>query len=112
MKKYFTEYRLNFRRRLEEEGYSDELLEEHLRKIAFFQHERLIHLLVTILFALMTLITILAFIFLKRISLLILGLLFLGLTIPYISHYYFLENNTQQLYKDYDDLMEAKHSGK
>ena len=32
---------------------------------------------------------------------LLLTVLFLGLVIPYISHYYFLENSVQALYKMY-----------
>lgn len=108
MRKYFSEYRRYFRKRLEEEGFSEELLREHLDKISFFQHERLIHLLVTILFALMTLAAILAFLFLEYLPLALLSLLFLCLTVPYIRHYYFLENQTQELYKDYDELLKKK----
>ena len=38
----------------------DEVLKEHLVQISFFQHERLIHLIVTVLFALMEIISIVA----------------------------------------------------
>ncbi len=84
----------------------DMIIEEHLIKINFFMHERLVHLLVTILFALMTLITF--FYFLNNISLGI-GLLlfmFIVLLIPYIYHYYYLENSVQYMYKQYDKLKE------
>lgn len=72
--------------------------------ILFFQHERLIHLLVTMLFALLTfgsLVTFLATGFLPVIALFV---LFLALLIPYIFHYYHLENGVQQLYDLYDQL--------
>jgi len=46
------------------------------------------------------------FVFLITESILILPLiiLFIGLLIPYIWYYYFLENNVQKLYYIYNDL--------
>lgn len=79
---------------------------ELLIQIGFFQHERLIHLIVTVLFALMT---ILVFILgMTEFSLWTGGLLLLllALLIPYIRHYYLLENGTQKLYQYYDKLEE------
>ena len=75
-----------------------------LVNISFFQHERLIHLIVTALFALMTVLGLL--LFLQQPSFLTLGLegLFLALLIPYIVHYYYLENGVQKLYTFYDRL--------
>lgn len=109
MRKYFTKYRAYITRQLEcDDNDWDKILTEHLDKIAFFQHERLIHLLVMILFALMSLITIIAFVVTGIIGLLILGIMFLGLTIPYIYHYYFMENQTQELFKDYDKILKKK----
>ena len=67
------------------------IIQNHLIKLSFFQHERLIHLLVTILFALLTM---LSFIFLfinPTIPTALLTGLFFVLLIPYIFHYYFLE---------------------
>jgi hypothetical protein len=37
-------------------------------------------------------------------SLIPLAVLLLALLIPYIKHYYFLENTVQALYKDYDAI--------
>ena len=65
-----------------------------LIQIQFLQHERLIHLIVTVLFALLTVIT--------EPLLLALTALFLILLIPYIRHYYILENGVQKLYEYYD----------
>lgn len=75
-----------------------------LVQIQFFQHERLIHLIVTITFALMTVITLVGSIITEEISLLLLIALFIILLIPYIRHYYLLENGVQKLYTFYDRI--------
>ncbi len=74
-------------------------------QIAFFQHERLIHLIVTVTFALLTMFGILASLFVQQISVYILTLLFIVLLIPYVRHYYILENGVQELYKRYDHIL-------
>ncbi|MBQ8846834.1 MAG: hypothetical protein IJ006_06795 [Lachnospiraceae bacterium] len=79
---------------------------ELLVQIGFFQHERLIHLIVTVLFALMTIL-----VFLLAVTNFapwtgVLLLLLLMLLIPYIRHYWLLENGTQKLYQYYDKLEE------
>ena len=71
-------------------------------QISFFQHERLIHLLVTILFALLSIGTLFMAVTAPSPAIFILELLFLGLLIPYIKHYYLLENGVQKLYEYYD----------
>ena len=85
-------------------GESDKAKAELLIQIQFFQHERLIYLIVTALFALLTVITLLANLFLTEPLILILSLLFLVLLVPYIRHYYLLENGVQKLYSYYDSL--------
>ena len=84
-------------------------VEEHLIKIQFFQHERLVHLLVTLAYALFTII----FIFLKLYHPLffIITIIVLVFLMFYVAHYFFLENNVQYLYKQYD-LMKEKLSKK
>lgn len=82
----------------------DEVLEEHLIKINFFMHERLVHFLVTMLFAIMFLITFLYSLNNYSLGLLLLNILFLCLLVPYIFHYYYLENSVQYMYKQYDEL--------
>ena len=84
---------------------------ELLIQIGFFQHERLIHLIVTVLFALMTIL-----VFLLAVTNFspwngVLLLLLLVLLIPYIKHYWLLENGTQKLYEYYDKLEEL-YNGK
>ena len=77
-----------------------------LVQIRFFQHERLIHLIVTVTFALLTILSIFAFLALIQIGLLLLSGLLIILLIPYIRHYYILENGVQKLYTYYDKLVE------
>lgn len=77
---------------------------EILIQIKFMQHERLIHFLVVILIALLFFITIGFVLYFKSIGLILLCLLLLILLIPYIMHYYFLENTTQKFYILYNQL--------
>ncbi|MBR6229992.1 MAG: hypothetical protein IKQ97_09665 [Eubacterium sp.] len=79
-------------------------MERLLVQIGFFQHERLIHLIVTALFGLATVITVPAYLMTGELSLLILGCLFIALLIPYVIHYYHLENGVQKLYLYYNQL--------
>lgn len=72
------------------------------RQIGFFQHERLIHLIVTVTFALLTLISLFASIFSQELMCAALTLLLFILLIPYIRHYYILENSVQKMYGYYD----------
>ena len=76
-----------------------------LVQIQFFQHERLIHLIVTVTFAILTVLSIFAFLALEQIGLLALCILLLVLLVPYIRHYYILENGVQKLYTYYDELV-------
>ncbi len=82
----------------------DELIRNHLQKIEFMQHERLIHFLVTMLFALGLFLLMGTFLVAETVLLLPLLFLILILLIPYILHYYFLENSVQKMYRIYDEL--------
>lgn len=109
------------RRILTYRKYMDELLlredvdwerirEEHLVQVGFFQHERLIHLIVTVIFALFTILSIgMAFLLMAQGtdgagSLLLVVAAFLVLLIPYVRHYYILENEVQKMYRQYDEI--------
>ena len=72
--------------------------------IGFFQHERLAHEMVLVLFALLTVGGFLFFAACPDIPVLILSALFLVLLVPYIKHYYGLENGVQRLYDLYTQL--------
>lgn len=84
----------------------EKLRAEHLIQIQFFQHERLIHLIVTCLFAVMAIAVFLTLMFVFSIGLLLLFGALMVLLIPYIRHYYFLENGVQRMYEQYDRLRE------
>ena len=80
------------------------LKDELLVEISFWQHERLIHILVTILFAILTMTVFIVLLFYREFSMLILLAALLSLMIPYIRHYYILENGVQTLYTFYEEL--------
>lgn len=86
------------------------LREELLVQIGFFQHERLVHLIVTVTFALLTMLGILGCVLSPELMLFVLVLLLLILLVPYIRHYYILENGVQKLYVCYDQLAAKKNS--
>lgn len=79
-------------------------LKEMLIQIGFFQHERLIHLIVTVTFAIMTVVSLIGSLLVTQLSLLLLIFMLLVLLVPYIRHYYILENGVQKLYEYYDEF--------
>jgi len=80
-------------------------LEEHLTQISFFQHERLIHLIVTVTFALLEILAILLSVISDSLFALLLPVVILILLVPYIRHYYILENEVQRMYVQYDRML-------
>lgn len=82
------------------------VMEEHLQQVAFFQHERLIHLIVTVLFAILEFLAIGFFVVANNFGFAMLALALLILLVPYIKHYYLLENEVQKMYVQYDKLLE------
>ena len=79
-------------------------LEEHLVQVGFFQHERLIHLIVTVTFALLEMLAIVLSVISDSLFNLLLPIVILILLIPYIRHYYILENEVQKMYVQYDRM--------
>lgn len=88
----------------------DKEIEMHLTQIAFFAHERLVHLIVFCLVAVCTVMCILAFVIKGEIMLLPLILLLFILLIPYCIHYYLLENSVQRMYDQYDAMRNKKEA--
>ena len=86
----------------------DAVLEEHMVQVAFFQHERLIHLIVTVMFALMTILALGIFCIAGNLLILLLIFLLLILLVPYVGHYYTLENEVQKMYGQYDVILQKK----
>lgn len=109
MEKRLKDY-LQFMETLKIEGMSKEervnMATKMLVQIQFFQHERLIHLIVTVTFAILTVLSIFTFLSLTQIGLLLLSGLLIILLVPYIRHYYILENGVQKLYTYYDKLVD------
>lgn len=85
----------------------EEEMKKHLVQVAFFAHERLIHLIVTVTFAILTVIVFLYTFSNFSISMLLLIFMLLVLMVPYIKHYFLLENSVQDMYEQYDK-MQAK----
>ena len=83
---------------------TQEMLKSMLVSIGFFQHERLIHLLVTLAFAVMTIFSLLMTV--QELYFMPLFLLFLALEVPYVFHYYRLENGVQKLQRMYREAEE------
>ena len=67
-------------------------LKEHLVQVGFFQHERLIHLIVTVTVALLEMLAIVLSVISDSFFTLVLPVVILILLVPYIRHYYILEN--------------------
>lgn len=83
----------------------DTILKNHINQIAFFQHERLIHLIVTVLFAFLAVSIFIVCLFAPSIPLYAMLILIIALLIPYIMHYFILENGVQKMYRQYDELV-------
>lgn len=108
MTAYLKKYMEEIQRRLEEYADQTELEEiflEHKDKIAFMQHERIVHFLVTMMFAIVLAIFVCAFLFTENPALMILVIIIMVLLGFYIKHYYFLENTVQEMYKLYDEML-------
>jgi hypothetical protein len=76
----------------------------HGRRLGHLQHERLAHLLVTLFVALLTLLCFISFWLRPGPGIGVLLLLFLVLLVPYLAHYFRLENGVQRLYSLADEL--------
>lgn len=81
------------------------LIDNHIIQIGFFQHERLVHLIVTVLVALVFILCFGIAMISAMYQMFIPAVMLFGLFIPYISHYYLLENEVQKMYNQYDEMM-------
>lgn|SRR5574344_181269 len=108
MRQYLKEYVSSIDTILKQDEVNniDDIINNHLIKISFFQHERLIHLLVTLFYALFLGMFIILTYYYHLLSIVVVILcIFL---VFYVRHYFFLENNVQYLYKQYDKLLKKK----
>lgn len=103
MKKYLYDYIKEIDELINNKKINKDIVNNHLVKISFFQHERLIHLLVTLFYALLFILFLgLGFLYWMFFIIAFILLVFL---ICYIIHYFHLENGVQYLYKQYDKMM-------
>lgn len=89
----------------------EELSVEHEKQLAYFMHERLIHLMVTLAFALLAFGTFFMLCLNFSYGMLALLIALLILLVPYIMHYYLLENSVQYMYRQYDALQQKIRPG-
>ena len=101
MKIKLREYIKDLERKLKDNKIEKNLDEEVYTWITFFQHERLIHLIVTFFTGISCILFLLGTLYFETLPLLLLFLITLCLFIPYILHYYYLENGVQKLYDLY-----------
>lgn len=106
MKKYIINYIEEIDKKIEDKQITKEDIENHLIKISFFQHERLIHLIVTVFYAVFMFLSII--LFLKEWLFVIITYLILIILLFYVKYYFFIENRTQYLYVQYDKMKELR----
>ncbi len=103
-------YREFLEREMKKGNRSEELFRLHVQKIAEFQHERLVHLLIMLFFIFFTVVflgvtaVLFAFLAVRGNGLLFglisgLDLILMILSVAYVRHYYYLENGIQGLYE-------------
>lgn len=117
VKQYCKHHEAYIHKELEKHGASQKLLELHLRKLRWLQHERLVHLIVLFM-------TLVGDLFAIDLALLrqeanpfawILAAIVTVLLCFYFAHYFFLENTTQHWYIIADKVagsMKEKDTGK
>ena len=89
-----------------------EAIEDLARWIAYFQHERHVHLMVTGIFAILAMMSVILLVLSPSLSVIVLILLMVILLLFYIAHYYLLENRTQLLYAYMDKFIELARQQK
>lgn len=102
MREYIDSYVKYVDKIIKEDKIDKDTLEEHLQMIKFFQHERVIHLVITLFYAFLTIIfwglSLLSLIFI------VIALILSIFLICYIYHYFYLENHVQYMYIQYNKI--------
>ena len=99
MYRYLLEQERILLRALENEGDLHEIYEYSKVQIAWISHERLVHLLVTLFFGGLLLVSFIGAIFLRNGYISVVFIILTILVLFYIVHYYRLENGVQRLYR-------------
>ena len=106
MKQYCREYEKTVREALAEGKAGPDMLDAHREKIRILQHERLVHLIVTIMVVMVEAFVV-ALVLLHPELGIVPAVIMLGLAVLlgcYFAHYFFLENTVQRWYKIEDEL--------
>lgn len=103
MKLKLDNYIKNLENKIKNNPKKDDL-DEALTVIKFFQHERLVHLIVTIFVGIVMTLLLLGLLITKELILVLIFIIVAILFIFYIFHYYYLENGTQKLYDLYLEM--------
>ena len=110
MKRFCREHEARVTAAVETGEATQELLEEHLRMIAWVQHERLVHLIVTVMVVLCELFTVDLVLLHPELGI-VPAVIMLGLAVLlgfYFRHYFFLENTVQRWYRIAEELREKR----
>ena len=110
MKQFCREHEARVTAALEAGEVTPELLEEHLQMIAWVQHERLVHLIVTVMVVLCELFTVDLVLLHPELGI-VPALIMLGLAVLlgfYFWHYFFLENTVQRWYRIAEEIQEKR----
>ncbi len=105
MGSYIKTYTKSVEKALEDENTDFEALKrEHIVQIEFIQHERLIHLIVTVMVCILLFIGMCVFFISQIIEFLAVNALLLILAFCYLIYYCYIENATQKLYRLYNRI--------
>ncbi len=110
MKRFCREHEARVTAAVEAGEVTEELLEEHLRMIAWVQHERLVHLIVTVMVVLCELFTVDLVLLHPELGI-VPAVIMLGLAVLlgfYFWHYFFLENTVQRWYRIAEEMQEKR----
>ena len=107
MKKYCREHEATVKRALEEPEVTAEILAHHMEMIAWLQHERLVHLIVTVMVVFAELFVVYLVLLHPELGIIpaVIMLAFAVLLGFYFYHYFFLENTVQRWYVIADKMM-------
>lgn len=104
MKKLINDYQKEVESKFKKKTFTKEDLEDYKVMVGYFEHERLIHLLVTITVIILTCFFFYIFSIMPSMFLFLLVIILIILLGFYLYHYYFLENKVQNLEKKYLEI--------
>lgn len=85
------------------------LQREQLVQIGFIQHERIVHLIVTVMCCLLLFLGLGIFFLCGLLAVMAVNVVLLVLVFAYLMYYCFIENRTQQMYRQYNRICKRLH---